>query len=531
MALIAIAADKGAPGVTTAAVALAAVWPRPVLLAECDPAGGDLIYRLPAASGSRLDPRRGLLSLAISARRGGHPGQVWEHAQKLRGGLDVLVGVANAEQGAGLDLMWDQVGAALAALPEADVIADCGRLGADGRAYDLLARADAVILVTRANLGDLVRLRDRAGAIEAAIRGHGGLAGRIGALVIADHKHFGPALAEVTQVLSGAGSPVAVLGGLAHEPRSAEMLSGEWGGKLDRSLLIRTAREVAAQLVGRLAAGPEPAAVAYRPASLPPGGPPPASLPPASLPPGSLPSGGSLPASPPRGGPAAVGPSPAPAPVAPSFGPATPAQARAVPVPAPATYVGPVPPMPMPAPAAPPRIQSPAPESRTPGPPRTPALPPPADWERGAMKRGRQDQESWPQPRQDQLNGGQVTRDRFAGDPLTRDQRAPEPLTREALPHDPLTREALPHDPLTREALPHDPLTREALPRDPLTREALPHDPLTREPLPHDPFTHDPFSREPFSREPGPRGPGPRESGRGRHHAGPGVPAAEPRGS
>ena len=51
MALIAVAADKGAPGVTTASVALAAVWPRPVLLAECDPAGGD--SGLPAAGGGR----------------------------------------------------------------------------------------------------------------------------------------------------------------------------------------------------------------------------------------------------------------------------------------------------------------------------------------------------------------------------------------------------------------------------------------------------------------------------------------------
>ena len=50
MALIAVAADKGAPGVTTTALALAAVWPRPVLLAECDPAGGDLVYRLPAGA-------------------------------------------------------------------------------------------------------------------------------------------------------------------------------------------------------------------------------------------------------------------------------------------------------------------------------------------------------------------------------------------------------------------------------------------------------------------------------------------------
>jgi len=83
MALIAVAADKGAPGVTTTALALAAVWPRPVLLAECDPAGGDLVYRLPAADGGRLDQRRGLLSLAVAARRGLQPHQAWEHTQKL----------------------------------------------------------------------------------------------------------------------------------------------------------------------------------------------------------------------------------------------------------------------------------------------------------------------------------------------------------------------------------------------------------------------------------------------------------------
>ena len=56
MALIAVAADKGAPGVTTTALALAAVWPRPVLLAECDPAGGDLVYRLPAGACSPSRP-------------------------------------------------------------------------------------------------------------------------------------------------------------------------------------------------------------------------------------------------------------------------------------------------------------------------------------------------------------------------------------------------------------------------------------------------------------------------------------------
>src|SRR5260370_700606 len=163
MALIAVAADKGAPGVTTAWVALAAVWRRPVLLAECDPAGGDIVYRLPGAGGTRLDPRRGLLSLAVAARHGLQPDQVWEHTQKLHGGLDVLAGVTTAEQGAGLDALWDVVGGLLSRIPQADVIADCGRIGRDGPFYDLLAEAEAVVPITRASPAEGVRLRDPAG--------------------------------------------------------------------------------------------------------------------------------------------------------------------------------------------------------------------------------------------------------------------------------------------------------------------------------------------------------------------------------
>ena len=173
MTLIAVAADKGAPGVTTASVALAAVWPRPVLLAECDPAGGDLVYRLPSADGGRLDPGRGLLSLAVAARRGLQPHQVWEHTQKLHGGLDVLTGVSGAEQGAGLELLWGPVGRLLAAVPQADVIADCGRIGVDGPPYDLLAQARTVILLSRASLGDVIRLRDRVSAVAAAVARRG----------------------------------------------------------------------------------------------------------------------------------------------------------------------------------------------------------------------------------------------------------------------------------------------------------------------------------------------------------------------
>jgi hypothetical protein len=264
MALIVIAADKGAPGVTTTALALAAVWPRPVLLAECDPSGGDLVYRFPAAHGGSLDPRRGLVTLAVAARRGLQPGQLWEHTQKMAGGLDVLTGVVNAEQGAGLGTLWGPLGGLFTAMSGGDVIADCGRLGADGPLYDLVAQAAVVLLVTRPNTGDVIRLRDRAAAVSAAAstRGRRGFTSAVA--VIADQRNLRATAAEVSQALAQGDVPAGLVGGIADDPKGAELLGGAWGGRLDKTLLIRTARETAQRLAASLPAarddaGPQPA--------------------------------------------------------------------------------------------------------------------------------------------------------------------------------------------------------------------------------------------------------------------------------
>ena len=248
MALIVLAADKGAPGVTTAATVLGAVWPRPVLLAECDPSGGDLAYRLPGADGGMLNPGRGLLSLGATARRGLNAEQIYEHTQRLVGGLDVLTGLANGEQAAGLTWLWGPLGRALAALPQADVLADCGRLGAHPQLSDLLAEADLVILLTRASLDQVAHLRERLALLREGPR--------VGVVVIADPRSYRASIDEVRRIVAGASGHVTFVGGLAHDPKGAELLRGQWGGRLDRSLLVRTARELA----GRLAARVEPGA-------------------------------------------------------------------------------------------------------------------------------------------------------------------------------------------------------------------------------------------------------------------------------
>jgi hypothetical protein len=144
------------------------------------------------------------------------------------------------------------VGGLLSRIPQADVIADCGRIGRDGPFYDLLAEAEAVVLITRASVAEVVRLRDRATALANGLQRRGRPGARVGVVVIADHKTFRTALAEVRQVIGDGRSPASVIGGLAYEPKSASQLRGQWGGKLDKSLLIRTAREVAGNLLGQL---------------------------------------------------------------------------------------------------------------------------------------------------------------------------------------------------------------------------------------------------------------------------------------
>ncbi|MCE7080598.1 hypothetical protein [Streptomyces sp. ST2-7A] len=260
MALIALAADKGAPGVTTAAVALAALWPRRVLLAETDPAGGDLVYRASRADGGPLDPGTGLLSLAATARRGIAAEQLWDHSQRVAGGLDVIVGLGTSEQAAGLTGQWGTLGRAFADLagsphPEAaaDVIADCGRLGADSPTAALVQHATLLLVVTGAAPEHLARARDRVIALGNKL--HGGRTGpahtglpRLGVVLVADPQRGHRLAGEVNEMLSGAGAPARVVGLVADDPAGAEQLAGRRRGRLDRSLLIRSARKVVADL-------------------------------------------------------------------------------------------------------------------------------------------------------------------------------------------------------------------------------------------------------------------------------------------
>jgi hypothetical protein len=251
--LVALAADKGAPGVTTVTVALGAVWPERAIVAECDPAGGDLAYRLPGPGGAPLDPHRGLLSLAATARHGVEPQQLWDHVQALNGGLEVLVGVTTAEQSAGLSGLWDGLGQALGRVPGADVLADCGRIAPGSPSTALLRHASLLALVARATVDSVAHARDRLAAL-AGMLGDGAVMGpSIGLVLVVPPGESKGAVAQVTEVLRAAHLPVEILGTIADDPKGAGLLAGQWSGRLSRSLLIRSAREVARAIHDRIA--------------------------------------------------------------------------------------------------------------------------------------------------------------------------------------------------------------------------------------------------------------------------------------
>lgn len=251
MALIAFAADKGSPGVTTTAITLAAVWPRRALLAELDPSGGDIVLRLRGPRQSLLSPERGLLSLAVAARRTLTTEALWQHVQILDGGLEVLVGLAAPEQAGGLGALWRPLTALLAGVPGVDVLADCGRLYPGTPAMEVLRGSALTVLVTTAQVDAVAHLRGRAASLCQQLGTAGFQGVPVGVLVVADPKES-DVPREIEAVLAGNRVPARVLGRLAHDEGAAAMLRGQWGGRLSRSLLVRSAREVATVLTNSL---------------------------------------------------------------------------------------------------------------------------------------------------------------------------------------------------------------------------------------------------------------------------------------
>ncbi len=232
MPLIALVSAKGSPGVSTAALAFTLTWPAPTLMAECDPAGGDLLAGYLAKY--ELPPDRGVLPLATSAIRGHAeqdlPGQLID-LDAPRQQRMVLPGINDPGQAASLAPGWDRLGEFFSILPTT-VIADCGRLCVPHAPIALLARASLVLMVVNPKsirtlspaVPAIARLRREVPHTE-------GADSNLGLLLVGD----GIAPREITRNLQ-----VPVVARLSWDPATAAALNGEGKGRT-RGPLMRSA--------------------------------------------------------------------------------------------------------------------------------------------------------------------------------------------------------------------------------------------------------------------------------------------------
>lgn len=233
MSAVALVAAKGAPGVTTTALLLAAVWPSPAVLVEADWAGGDLRSWLPDGQRRPLRADVGVVSLLAAHHRSGvlADRDLLGHAQILAGGLPVLPGPGSPAQADALRGQWPQLATAVLAHP-GDVLLDVGRLTRPAAEQLQLLHTGQVLVVCRSTTASLLHTRE----LLTRLRGSG-LHPRL--LLLGS-----PAEREdVSQALQ------ATTHQLPFDPAAATGLTaGQWTRKLDRSPLLTAARRVAVTL-------------------------------------------------------------------------------------------------------------------------------------------------------------------------------------------------------------------------------------------------------------------------------------------
>jgi hypothetical protein len=248
MAVLVLASPGGAPGVTTTALALALAWPRAVVMAECDPAGGSVLAGLwqrnvpPGAAGA-------MLRVAVAAQGDPHTAAASLFAaalplERTPAARFVLPTGAGPEPGRQLAGSWPVLMDTFAAARH-DIIADVGRYDGDPALAALLARADRVLIVCRPTIGQAAAAKPRLAGM-AQHRPADGL------LLIGTGPYGADAARLFTRDLG-----VRVTGELPWDAATARVLAGEADPdrrRFPRTPLMRAAGRIAARIAGELAA-------------------------------------------------------------------------------------------------------------------------------------------------------------------------------------------------------------------------------------------------------------------------------------
>ena len=238
MSLIVLTSAGRSPGTTTTAVGLAVTWPAPVLLVDADrqPSQSVLAGYLHGADargrglGGVLQAHRERRPLESVLRSLHLPLTAEDEARSF------LPGFAHPGMVGLFGPVWSELVPALAATG-GDVLIDAGRIGVDGLPPALVSAADAVLVVTRSALVDLVALR-----LYLPLLADAGESQRLGLLLVGEGRPY--ASGEIAQQFG-----VDVWAGVAWSPVDAAVYS-------DGALPARRVREGAyARSVAKVAGG------------------------------------------------------------------------------------------------------------------------------------------------------------------------------------------------------------------------------------------------------------------------------------
>ena len=211
--LFAICADRGAPGSTTTALALAAARGLPAVVVEADPYGGDLALRI-RHDGNPLPTTPTVLSVSAGRSVQGStsgprtsPGGPSErrHRDLWRDGshalsehVRVVPGFMAAEQGT--SLAWPVLASALEA-QSVPVFADLGRIHTGSPSLAVAAAADALIPVCRGDMASVQHIVDRLELLVPAIADRNGRPPVVLPVVIAPRQHGSTVANSVAEIL------------------------------------------------------------------------------------------------------------------------------------------------------------------------------------------------------------------------------------------------------------------------------------------------------------------------------------------
>ena len=252
MAILLLAGTGGSPGVTTLAVGMALTWPRPILLADCDPgahqailagylagrsASGKGLLRVAEAHRDRRPLREAVLdqTLPLSAEEG---------SRRL-----FLPGFTKPASALHFGGVWEDLAEAFDRLGEVDidVIIDCGRLGPSGPPAALLERSAVTAMVVTSTLRSILSARVHLPTLRDHPRLTSSDHGRLGLIVVGEGQPY--RRGEIAKALE-----VPVITSIAHDRQSAAHLSDgrPRHRRFDTSPLTRSIRDAASQLSSTL---------------------------------------------------------------------------------------------------------------------------------------------------------------------------------------------------------------------------------------------------------------------------------------